>query len=108
MMITSLEGLAELACVSGDAARGVLLVGASDALRLELGVPLPASDVAQRERALAAARDILDAAAFATAWTRGQALSLPQAVAVAMELHHTLATPSITAGRGSSLPNASA
>jgi predicted ATPase len=100
-VIESLEALAELAGLRGDTARGVLLFGASEALRLTLGAPLPPSYTAERERALAAARAVLSDADFAAAWNRGQTLSLQQAIAEALTLHHAPVKSTITTGQGS-------
>ncbi len=64
----------------GIAAR---LLGAASALRSGHGTPVPPSEQADNERTTALAGRALGDEAFASAWTRGQALSLEQAMAEA-------------------------
>jgi predicted ATPase/DNA-binding XRE family transcriptional regulator len=79
-----LEGLAAIAAAGGQAERAALLFGAAAALRLAIGAPLPPSERAGHERAVAAARAALGPAAFAAAWARGQAMTVEEARAAAV------------------------
>ena len=80
-IIESLEGLAEVACVLGDAALGVRLFGATNTLREAHSLPVPASYGREQERVLAAARITLGEQIFSLEWARGQAMSMEQAIA---------------------------
>jgi len=79
----SLEGLAVIAAGTGRPADAARLLGAASALRSGHGMPLPPSEQADNERTVALARRALGDEAFVSAWARGQALSLEQAVAEA-------------------------
>jgi hypothetical protein len=65
--------------------RTARLLGAAEALRAAIGLPLPPAERPDYERTVAAARAQLDEAAFATAWAQGRAMSLDQLVAYALE-----------------------
>jgi len=80
-----LEALAAVA-VADDAATAARLLGAAATFREILGaVPFP-PDRARRERTLAAARDALDAEAFAVAHGRGRAMGWQEAVELAISV----------------------
>jgi len=79
----SLEGLAAVASGADRPAEAARLLGAASALRSGHGTPVPPSEQADNERTIALARRVLGDEVFASAWTRGQALSLEQAVAEA-------------------------
>jgi tetratricopeptide (TPR) repeat protein len=93
-----LEKLAEIALTKGQRAsasrraedfqRAARLFGAAAALRKPLGSVIDLVDQPEYERQLALLRAQLDEAAFATAWTEGQAMTLEQAIeeALAVEL----------------------
>jgi hypothetical protein len=91
-ILESLEGLAGLAVAeershaggSADALRAVRRLGAAEATRDVLGLPIPPGDRAAYERDVAAVRDLLDAAARETAWAAGRAMTLEQAIAYAL------------------------
>jgi predicted ATPase/DNA-binding XRE family transcriptional regulator len=73
-----LEGLAlGRACRPLDAAR---LLGAAAALREALGVPLPAAERAEYERAIAVVRTGAGPTAFAAAWEKGRAMPIEQVI----------------------------
>jgi predicted ATPase len=80
-----LEGLATVAGAAGQGERSARLFGAAAATRRLIGAPLPPRERPHYERLVAAARAHLDAAAFAAAWAAGEALSLEQAIAYALE-----------------------
>jgi PAS domain S-box-containing protein len=79
-----LAGLGSAAALDEAPERAAQLWGAAEHLRVTLGCrPAPAARAAY-ERQLALARAQLGEAAFAAAWAAGEALSLEQAVAVAL------------------------
>ncbi len=75
-----LEGLAGLAGVQGQSERAARLFGAAEALRKTVGAPLSPADRTEYERKVSFARAGHDEAAFSTAWTQGQEMTLEQAV----------------------------
>jgi tetratricopeptide (TPR) repeat protein len=91
-MIECLEGLAGVAAASSNESavasaqpeRAAQLLGAAEALRQVLGVPLPPSQQIRHGQLVARARSRLDAAAFAAAWAAGQAMTLEAATAYAL------------------------
>jgi transcriptional regulator with XRE-family HTH domain len=60
-------------------------LGAAAALRETIGAPLSVPDLTEMEQAVAEARAALGEAAWAAAFAEGQALSLEQAIAEALE-----------------------
>jgi non-specific serine/threonine protein kinase len=86
--VRSLERFANLAMAQraqGQATRAVRLLGAAAAAHKALGAPLPPSEREEQDQIIAAARCALEEDAFAGAWAEGQAMSLEQAVAYALE-----------------------
>jgi predicted ATPase/DNA-binding CsgD family transcriptional regulator len=88
-----LEGLAGVAIGRGQAGRAARLVGAAEALRKALEEPLPLPFRSRYERTVAAVRAALDEAAFRSAWSAGQALSLDAAITEALALATEMAPP---------------
>lgn len=85
--LATVDIIGELACVAqvlGDAPRSASLFAVEAAFRNALGAPLPGEKEAQHDRLLTATRTQLGEAAFTAAWAKGQLLSLPQAVALAL------------------------
>jgi predicted ATPase/class 3 adenylate cyclase len=80
-----LEACGAAAIALSQASHAVRLFGAAETLREAIGAPLPPVERADYERDLAGAHSQLDEAAFATAWAAGQALTLEQAIAYALE-----------------------
>jgi predicted ATPase/class 3 adenylate cyclase/Tfp pilus assembly protein PilF len=80
----SLEGTASAAAECADPLLAARLWGAAERLREELGAPLTADERPHYERATAAAR-AGRGVAFDRAWQEGCAMSLEQAVALALE-----------------------
>ena len=76
-----LEGLARVAAMQNRPARAARLCAAAEAVREEVGVPLPPTARAEHERTVAAARAALGEEAFAGAWATGHALPLDEAIA---------------------------
>ncbi|MEZ4562464.1 MAG: tetratricopeptide repeat protein [Thermomicrobiales bacterium] len=79
-----LEHFALIAIASGDAAHGVRLLGAAAAERARIGGSQPDNDRAINERYIAEAQAALGAAAYAACWAEGEALALPEAIALAL------------------------
>lgn len=84
-----------------EAIQAAKLLGAADAFRASIGVQWEPTDQAEYERSVSVARAVLGDAAFAAAWTSGQAMTLADAVDLARRL---LATGAVGGRRHSSLP----
>ena len=80
-----LEELGGVAASAGDPERAAVLLGAAGALRRAISDPVPPCERPDRDRDLAIARDGLEDAAFAGAWTRGEAMELAGAYEYALE-----------------------
>jgi predicted ATPase len=78
-IVRGLAGMAEVAAAQGQAKRAGRLFGAADRL-----LPSASSYREDVNRRVAAARAHLDAAAFTTGWTVGQAMTVEQAVTDAL------------------------
>jgi predicted ATPase len=83
-MAAGLEVLAAVAGVQSQSERAARLFGAAMALREIIGATLPPDEHPAYERTLAATRAQLDEATFAAAWAEGQAMSLEQAITMAL------------------------
>jgi tetratricopeptide (TPR) repeat protein len=79
-----LEGLAAALDASGDSNKAAMLLGASDALRESIDLPIPPIDRPDYEHALASVREHLREN-FSTAWEQGHAMTMEQAIALALE-----------------------
>jgi predicted ATPase/transcriptional regulator with XRE-family HTH domain len=80
-----LAGLGSVAALDADPERAAQLWGAAERLRQSIGCRSAPASRATYERALAAARAQLGDDAFAAAWAAGQALTLEQAIAYALD-----------------------
>jgi predicted ATPase/class 3 adenylate cyclase/DNA-binding CsgD family transcriptional regulator len=76
----SLQGLASVAVAQGDLMWGARLWGASEALRENIGAPLPPIYFADYEQAVAAARTQLGEQSFTAAWIEGRTMTPDQAL----------------------------
>jgi non-specific serine/threonine protein kinase len=92
-----LEGLAGLAGAQGRQEQAARLFGAAEALLEISGVRLDACDRVDYDRNVAAVRARLGEAAFATAWTEGQAMTIEQAIEYALAA--TLGKSGVAEGR---------
>jgi tetratricopeptide (TPR) repeat protein len=82
----SLEGLARAVAALGSSSCAARIWGAAERLRSETGSPLSPRDRPDYDRRVAVARTALrDDAAFDRAWQEGRALTLEQAIALALE-----------------------
>ncbi len=81
-----LMNLGNLASATGVLVLASQLWGAAERLREELGTPLSPSDQQEQDPQVAAARATLNEdAAFDAAWAEGRALTMEQAIALALE-----------------------
>jgi predicted ATPase/class 3 adenylate cyclase len=82
----ALEGLAAVAATLDSPCHAARIWGAAERLRAEIGSPLAPGAKARYDRLVAAARAALgDDAAFSQAWQEGRALTLDQAIELALE-----------------------
>jgi predicted ATPase/DNA-binding CsgD family transcriptional regulator len=79
-----LEGLAQ-AEAGQRPERAARLLGAAQALRKRINAPLSASERADHDRTVEMVRGALGEKAFAAEWARGQAVTLEEALALALE-----------------------
>jgi tetratricopeptide (TPR) repeat protein len=97
--VTCLEGVAWALAALGHEERAVRLLGAAGPVRSVFGVPLPPADLALQDQTIAGLRCRLGEEPFATAWAAGQAMTLGEAAAEALE-------PAADAMRGTARPAA--
>jgi non-specific serine/threonine protein kinase len=76
-----LETLGEVAAAADQPARAARLLGAAEALRDTLGVPIPPAEQQDYDRAVVAARAGLTPEVFQKAWTRGRTIPLERLLA---------------------------
>jgi predicted ATPase/DNA-binding XRE family transcriptional regulator len=84
-MAYCLAGLAGAAALDEEPARAARLWGAAEALRLLIGARHAPAGRATRERLMAVAREQFGETGFDAAWAEGQAMTLEQALAEALE-----------------------
>jgi hypothetical protein len=82
-----LDGVAGLAAARGRPEGAAQLYGAAAAVRETTGPALPPPERPDHERRLAAVRTAAGDAAFTSAWEEGRALSLAEAVDLALDLN---------------------
>ncbi len=86
LIADALAGVSTAAAGSGDSLRAARIWGAEERLREEIGLPLQSEEQRDHDRSVAAARAALgDDAAFDHAWQDGRALTLEQAIELALE-----------------------
>jgi predicted ATPase len=88
-----LEALAVLAAAKSEDNRTAALLGAADTLRKVLGTPLPPADRIMLERQLASVgSDALcpDRLSSTASWAKGQAMTMEDAIAFALEAQPTI------------------
>jgi tetratricopeptide (TPR) repeat protein len=84
-IVYSLEGLAAVVAALGSSLRAARIWGAAERLREEFGAPLPPNERPRYDRRVAAVRAALrDEVAFVRAWQEGRALTIEQAIALAL------------------------
>jgi non-specific serine/threonine protein kinase len=80
-----LVGMAGVEAEQGRAERAARLLGAAAAVLEALGSPLPPPQQREYDRTVEQTQALLGEEAFATLWAQGQAMTLEQAVAYALE-----------------------
>jgi DNA-binding CsgD family transcriptional regulator/tetratricopeptide (TPR) repeat protein len=103
-IIPGLEGLAAAVAAQGKHAWAAHLWGSAEALREDVGVPLPPVERVPYQRAVVATRTQLGEQAFASAWAEGRTLSPEQVLAtrgqgalpVPIQEERPLPPPSVT------------
>ncbi len=80
-----LECFAAIALTRRDYTRVATLYGAAGALREKIGISMSPPEKIEYERQLTGLRASLDEKAFAAAWAEGQALSMDDAIKLALE-----------------------
>lgn len=80
-----LEGFASLAAAQGQAIRAVAIAAAAQAVRERIGAPAPPSWRVELDHALKQADSGLEAEAIADAARRGRSMTLPDAIALALD-----------------------
>ncbi len=80
----SLEGLARLAA-QREPLRAARLWGAAEVVREAIGAPLVMNEGKRYEREVTLVRERLDEDAFGSAWEAGREMSVPEAVAFALD-----------------------
>ena len=83
--VACLEGLARVAAMQGRPERAARLLGASAALRDEMGTPLSPILRADHDHASDAARGALGAEAFEAAWDEGHAMPFEESITYALD-----------------------
>jgi non-specific serine/threonine protein kinase len=84
-MASSLEGIAQIAATVAGSVTGARLWGAAERLREEIGAPLPLGKRQDYDKQVAAARAAIgDDAAFDAAWQEGRAMTLDEALQMAL------------------------
>jgi predicted ATPase/DNA-binding XRE family transcriptional regulator len=83
--VECMAGLAGATGVQGQPARAARLFGAAEALREVIGLPMDPTAQTAYARDLAAVRTQIDEASFAAEWAAGQAMTVEQAIAEALE-----------------------
>jgi predicted ATPase/DNA-binding winged helix-turn-helix (wHTH) protein/Tfp pilus assembly protein PilF len=102
----ALEGFAAMAADLGNCLRAACLWGAAARLREEIGLPLPIKERSRFDERIATSRATAGGAAFDHAWQQGRALTLEQAIELALERTgeasmSNVPAPSITPGSSS-------
>ena len=85
IMAYALEGYAELARGQQQTAKSVCLYGAAHALRKATNSPLSPREDEEHARYMAALRESAGEDMFSASWAQGQAMTLEQAIACALE-----------------------
>ena len=79
-----LEGLAQVACAQRQYKQAGQLLSVAAALRLAIGAPLRASELADNNRDVASVRAGLGEEGFTSAWAEGRAMTLERAIEYAL------------------------
>ena len=85
LIISSLEAFAALALAGHNAEQAVQLFARAESLREAIKLPISTRDQVDYDHHLASARANLGEEAFSTAWATGQAMTLEQVIALALQ-----------------------
>lgn len=91
----SLDDLAGLAIAQGEFEKAAQLYAVSEKIRAKAGTRRESFLQSNYEKQLLKLRGCLDEATFKAAWERGQALALPQALALARSVNYLDAPPAL-------------
>src|SRR5262249_61476665 len=83
--VENLEVLAGILTAQGDSERAARLLTAAETIRHALGAPVPPIDRAEYDLWRAASRAALGTEQFLAAWMAGRAMTLEEAVALALK-----------------------
>ncbi|MFN8483159.1 MAG: helix-turn-helix domain-containing protein [Anaerolineae bacterium] len=83
-LAASCEGLAAMAAAEGKAARAARLFGAAERVRERAGNSVPNTEMGEYRHNVAVARSQMAEDEFAAAWAEGRAMSLDEALALAL------------------------
>jgi DNA-binding CsgD family transcriptional regulator len=95
-LVTALEAVAYLAAAQRQPVRTLCLLGAAEAIREAIGVPVPPAERVRLERWTTRARADVDEVAGHLAWATGRALRLDQAIAEALQAPTALPEAGLT------------
>jgi hypothetical protein len=84
-LAASLEALAKVCAARREPAKAARLFGAAEALRSRLSSARPPTDHPEYEQVVSAARAALGDDAFRKHWEEGQAMTLAQSIACALD-----------------------
>ena len=84
-IVWSLRAFAGLAAKESKSEQAVVLWGAAEALREDIRAPLPSNERELYDRGVAAARQALGDELFTTVWAKGRAMTLEEAIALALK-----------------------
>jgi tetratricopeptide (TPR) repeat protein len=83
-MAGAVEGLAGVYAELGEPQRAARLLAAVDAMRMAIHLPIGDADRPQYDRYVTAAKSATDSDSFAAAWREGAAMTLEQAIELAL------------------------
>jgi predicted ATPase/class 3 adenylate cyclase len=88
-----LESFASIALALEDGARAARLFGAAEALREKIGIAMTPFERIEYDRLIAGLRAGMDETTFSSSWSQGGALSMDQAIALALQSRNGPASP---------------
>jgi hypothetical protein len=83
-LIRNLENFAHIAAMTNRPIRAARLYGAAEALRAQLGIPLPPGDRALDQRYIDEARSCASEFEFQAAWDEGRLMTLAESIEFAL------------------------
>lgn len=89
IIASSFEEFATYACKQGHTLVASQLLGTAEAIRENIGLPIPPAYIKDHEQCLATIRSLLSEKEFSEEWARGRAMPIEQAVDCALSLQST-------------------